>query len=79
MSILMNQEMTGRQQHQQDHTQISCTLFQAGNHARTLSLNFFTGWMLLSMPNQQCQTTDNVDIIDICSGTLVNQSSFNWL
>jgi len=47
----------GRQWHQLHHMQIVCTLLQIGNHASTLSLNLFTGRMLLLMPNQQCQGT----------------------
>jgi len=40
--------MTGWQWHQLDHTQIICTL----------SVKFFTGWMLFLMPNQQRESTE---------------------
>jgi len=48
----------GWQWHQLNHMQIIHTSLQTDNHASTLSLNFFTGRMLLLMPNQQCQSTE---------------------
>jgi len=51
----MNQEMMRWQWHQLDHMQIICTSLQIENHAT--SLNFFVGWMLFLMPNQQHQST----------------------
>jgi len=36
--------------------QVICTSFQTDNHASTSS--FFTGRMVLLMPNQQCQSTE---------------------
>jgi len=40
--ILMKQQTTWWWQwHQLDHMQIICTLLQTGNHASTLSLNFY--------------------------------------
>jgi len=38
--------------------QIICTSLRTDNHASTSSLNFFTGWMLVLTPNQQCQSTE---------------------
>jgi len=55
---LMKQEIIWCQWHQLDHMQTICTLLQTDNHASTLSLKFFTGWMLLLKPNQQCQSTE---------------------
>jgi len=59
----MKQEMTGWQWHQLDHMQIICTLLQTENHASTSLLNFFTGWMLFLMLNQQCQSTEGNDLL----------------
>jgi len=39
--ILQEQEMTGWQWHQLDHTQIICTSLQTDNHASTSSLCFY--------------------------------------
>jgi len=53
--ILMKQEMMGRQWHQLDHMQITCTSLQTmpvTNHSVS------TGQMLFLKPNQQCQTTE---------------------
>jgi len=36
----MKQEMTGRQWHQLDHVQITCTSLKTGNHTGISSLNF---------------------------------------
>jgi len=54
----MKQEMMGWQWHQLDHMRIICTALQTDNHANTLSLNFFAGWMLFLTRNQQWQSTD---------------------
>jgi len=54
----MKQEMMGWQWHQQEHMQVLCSLIQSDNHASTLSLNFYTGWMLFLMLSQQCQSTE---------------------
>jgi len=43
--------------HQLDHMQTICTLLLTDNHTNTSSL-FFTGWMLVLTPNQQCQSTE---------------------
>jgi len=50
--------MTGWQQHQLDRMQITCTSLQTDNNASTSSFNFFTGWMLFLMSNQQCESTE---------------------
>jgi len=42
------------QWHQLGHKQV-CTSLQTDNHASTPPLSFFTGWMPLLLPNQQCQ------------------------
>ena len=39
------------------HMQV-CTKLQADNHASTPLLSFFTGWMPILPPNQQCQSTE---------------------
>jgi len=39
--ILMKKEMMGRQWHQLDYMQVTCTLVQADNHASTSALNFY--------------------------------------
>jgi len=56
----MKQDMMMWQWHQLDHTQIICAsaLLQSDNHANTSSLNY-TGWMLVLMPNQQAQSTED--------------------
>jgi len=54
--MLMNQEIMEWQWHQLDHMQIICTSLQPDNHAcQHLITQFFTGWMLFLMPNQQHQ------------------------
>jgi len=50
----------GWQWHERDHMQIICTSLQTDNHASTSSLSFFTGRMLLLMPSQQCQSTEDL-------------------
>jgi len=45
------------QWYQLGHMQV-CTLLQTDNHASTLLLKFFTGWMPSLPPNQQCQSTE---------------------
>jgi len=54
--------MMGWQWHQLDHMQIDCTFLQADNHASTLSLSFFTGWMPFLPPNQQRQSTEGTEV-----------------
>jgi len=44
------------QWHQLGHMQVSTSL-QTDNHASTPPLRFFTDWMPLLPPNQQCQST----------------------
>jgi len=61
--ILMKQEMMGRQWRQLDHVHVICTLLQTDNNASTSSLNFFTGWMIFLMTNQQCQSTEGNVVI----------------
>jgi len=63
----MKQELMRWQWHLLDHMQITCTSFQTGNHASTTSLNFFTGWMLFLMPNQQCPSTECKQILHVHS------------
>jgi len=48
----------GLQWHQLDHMQIICTSLQTDNHASTLPLSFFTGWMSFLLPNKQHQSTE---------------------
>jgi len=36
---------------------------QPDNHASTSSVNFFAGWMLFLMPNEQCQSTECIIIM----------------
>jgi len=56
---LMKQEMMGRQWHQLDYMQTICASCQTDNHASTSPLHsFFTGRMLILMPNQQCLCTE---------------------
>jgi len=54
----MKQEMTGWLCHQLGHMQIICTLLQTDNHASTLSLSFFTDWMLFLTRSEQYQSTE---------------------
>jgi len=49
------------QWHQLGHMQV-CTLLQTDNHASTLPLSFFTGWMTFLSPNQQHQSTEGKNI-----------------
>ena len=39
-----------------------CTTLQIDNHINTPLLNFFIGRMIFLMPNQQCQSTEGVDM-----------------
>ena len=50
------------QLHQLDHMQVICTLLQTNNHASTSSLEFFTGWMLFLLSNQQRQITTEAHV-----------------
>jgi len=50
----MKQEKIGWQRHHQlNHMEIICTSLQTDKQVSTSPLNFFTGWMLFLMPNQQ--------------------------
>jgi len=54
-------KIMGWQWHQQDHTQIICTLLPTDKITSTSSVKvFFTGWLLFLMPNQQCQSTEGI-------------------
>ena len=44
-----------------DHMQTICTSLQADNHTNTSSLTL-TGRMLFLTPNQQCQSTEGVEM-----------------
>ena len=50
------------QWHQLGHMQV-CTLLQTDNHASTPPVSFFTGRMPFLLPNQQCQSTEGVNIL----------------
>jgi len=39
------------------------TSLQTDNHASTSSLKFLTGQMLFLMPNQQCQSTEGIQML----------------
>jgi len=47
------------QPHQLGQMQV-CTSLQTDNHASTPPLSFFTGRMLLLLPNQQFQSTEGI-------------------
>jgi len=47
------------QWHQLDHMQV-CTSLQTDNHASTLPLSVFTGWMPFLPPNQQHHSTKGI-------------------
>ena len=47
---------------QLDHMETICTLLQIDNHARTSSLKFFTGRMLLMTPDQQSQRIEGTKV-----------------
>jgi len=66
----MKKEMTGWQWHQLDHMQIICISLQTDNHASTSSVNYYTGWMFLLTPNQQCQCTDKTCTSELQSFSL---------
>ena len=50
----------GWQWHQLDHMQTTCSLFQTDNHASSSSSDEPSCQMLFLMPNQQCQSTENI-------------------
>ena len=60
--ILLKQERMGWQWHQLNHMQIIYTSLQTDNHASTLSLHIFTGWMPFLPANQQRQSTEGKTI-----------------
>ena len=39
-----------------------CTLRRSDNHASTIPLSFFTGWMPFLLPNEQCQRTEDLTL-----------------
>jgi len=65
----MRQEMTRWQGHQLDHMQIICTSLHTDNHASTSSFTlitqFFADQMLFLIPNQQCQSTETIFILNL--------------
>jgi len=58
----MKQEMMGWQWHQLNYMQTICTLLQTDNHASTPSLKCCTDRMLFLMSNQQCQSTEGMNL-----------------
>ena len=50
------------QRHQRGHMQ-GCTSIQTDNHVSTPPLSFFTGRMPFLPPNQQCQSTEGMKLI----------------
>jgi len=42
--------------------QLGCTSLQAENHTSTQPINFFTGRMPFLPPNQQCQSTEGINV-----------------
>jgi len=47
------------QWHQLDHKQTVCTLLQTDNHTHH---SIFTGRMLYLTPNQQCHSTEGIEL-----------------
>jgi len=61
---------------------ISCaicksTMIQIHNHARILPLSFFTDRMPFLPPNQQCQSTEGLEITTII-GVLLSERKHSW-
>ena len=51
-----------------------CTLLQADNHASTPPVSFFTGRMPFLLPNQQHQSTEGTEYLEVILGTCLQPS-----
>jgi len=65
----------GWQWHQLDNIQVICISLQTDNHVSTLSLSFFTGQMLLLLPNQQRQITEGTTLVTVSRDIITTLTS----